>query len=107
MRLWLVQAPAASEPPFRSGSISLSFGGSGFLSLDSNWQALKKFGWYAFYMTFKMLRRRGQKHPISQEKFGELWNTFVRPLFISKEIWKCEPMPIGRAVCLNRARTVL
>lgn len=64
------------------------YGGNG------NWQALKKFGWHAFCMTSKMLRRRGQKHPISQEKFGELWKTFVRPPFISKEIWKCQPMLI-------------
>jgi len=52
------------------------------------------FGGYAFCMTFKMLRRRGQKHSINQEKFGELWNTFVRPPFIAQEIWKCEPMLI-------------
>lgn len=36
------------------------------------------FGGYAFCMTFKMLRRRGQKHSINQEKFGELWNTVYR-----------------------------
>ena len=65
-----------------------------YYGVNGNWQALKKFGWYAFCMTFKMLRRRGQKHPISQEKFGELWKTFVRPPFISQEIWKCEPMLI-------------
>lgn len=65
-----------------------------YYGVNGNWQALKKFGWYAFCMTFKMLRRRGQKHPISQEKFGELWKAFVRPPFISKEIWKCEPMLI-------------
>ena len=65
-----------------------------YYGVNGNWQALKKFGWYAFCMTLKMLRRRGQKHPISQEKFGELWETFVRPPFISKEIWKCEPMLI-------------
>lgn len=65
-----------------------------YYGVNGNWQALQKFGWYAFCMTFKMLRRRGQKRPISPEKFGELWNAFVRPPFISKEIWKCEPMLI-------------
>lgn len=65
-----------------------------YYGVNVNWQALKKFGWYAFCMTVKMLRRRGQKHPIRQKKFGELWKTFVRPPFISKGIWKCEPMLI-------------
>ena len=61
---------------------------------NSNWQSLKKFGWYAFCMTFNMQRRCEQKHSISQEKFGELWKAFMSPPVISKEILKCEPIPI-------------
>lgn len=57
-----------------------------YYGVNGNWKALRKFWGYAFCITFKMLRRRGQKRPISQEKFGELWNAFVRPPFISKEI---------------------
>ena len=30
-----------------------------YYGVNGNWQALKKFEWYAFYMTFKMLRHRG------------------------------------------------
>ena len=44
--------------------------------INDNWQALKKIEWYAFYMLFKVLRRRRQKHPINQVKFGALWETF-------------------------------
>ena len=40
------------------------------------------------------LRCGEQNYLLRQEKFGESWKAFVMVPFISKEIWKCEPMMI-------------
>ncbi len=65
-----------------------------YYGINGNSRALCKFRWYAMHATVKMLRRRGQRRPITYEKFLELWEKYVSPVSITKEIWKCKPMSI-------------
>lgn len=63
-----------------------------YYGVNGNARCLCKFRRYAMEATLRMLRRRGQKHPITWEKFLRLWDMFVGQAFISKEIWRCPPM---------------
>lgn len=65
-----------------------------YYGINGNARALCKFRWYVMRATVKMLRRRGQRRPITWKKFIELWSEYVAPVSITREIWKCKPMSI-------------
>ena len=58
-----------------------------YYGVSGNLRGLYKFYGYIKVMLFKALRRRGQKHKISWETFGKIWEIIPRPR-ICKDIWQ-------------------
>ena len=58
-----------------------------YYGVNGNYQMLSKVWHYLKYITHYALRRRGQKHPISWEKFSEIWKTFIMKPKICVTIW--------------------
>ena len=50
-----------------------------YYGINENMKAIVGFMWYVRRPTLWMLRRRGQKRPITAHRFVELWNRFVKP----------------------------
>ena len=59
-----------------------------YYGINENMKAIVGFMWYVRRPTLWMLRRRGQKRPITAHRFVELWNRFVKPPQITKSIWQ-------------------
>ena len=59
-----------------------------YYGINGNTKAIVGFMWYVHRTTLWMLRRRGQKRPITKQRFAELWNRFIKPPRITKSIWQ-------------------
>ena len=58
-----------------------------YYGVNGNFQMLYKVWVYLKHTTLHALRRRGQKHPISWEKFSEIWKSYIMPPRILVTIW--------------------
>lgn len=59
-----------------------------YYGINGNKKAIVGFVWYVQRTKLWMLRRRGQKRPITVQRFAELWKRFVKPPRITKSIWQ-------------------
>lgn len=59
-----------------------------YYGINGNIRSIMNFMWYVYRTTLWILRRRGQKRPITVQRFAELWNRFVKPARITKSIWQ-------------------
>ena len=59
-----------------------------YYGINGNTKQLKAFYHYVRYSYYRILRRRGQKHPIKYEDFNRIWNYYKTPkIKIYKNIW--------------------
>lgn len=59
-----------------------------YYGINGNTKSIVGFMWYVYRTTLWVLRRRGQKRPITVHRFDELWNRLVKPPRITKRIWQ-------------------
>ena len=59
-----------------------------YYGINGNMKAIVGFMWCVHRMTLLMLRRRGQKRPMTKQRFAELWDRFIKPPRITKTIWQ-------------------
>lgn len=62
-----------------------------YYGVNGNYRKIRKFADYVKVSTLKMLRRRGQKHPMTWERFNEIWRSYVKPVRIMVDIWGWKP----------------
>ena len=64
------------------------YGGNG------NLRSLYKFHDYMKYMTHKMLNRRSQRGYVTYEKFQRIWDYYVKPPRLTKNVWQWIPKTV-------------
>ncbi len=69
-------------------------GHANYYGVTTNYAAVSKFWEYTKESTLRMLRRRGQKKPITWAKFRPYWDMIVGRPSLRVDIWKCEPKMI-------------
>ncbi len=69
-------------------------GHANYYGVTTNYAAVSKFWEYAKESTLRMLRKRGQKKPITWAKFRPYWDMIVGRPSLRVDIWKCEPKMI-------------
>lgn len=62
-----------------------------YYGVNGNMRALDGFRHYVWEATYRMLKRRGQKHPVRFDKFVNLWDRFVAAPRIVTSVWGWRP----------------
>ena len=65
-----------------------------YYGVNGNLRSLYKFHDYMMQMTHKMLSRRSQRGYMTYEKFQRLWDYYVAPPKITKDIWQWIPKTV-------------
>ena len=58
-----------------------------YYGINGNFKEVQDFYNYARNMTHKILGRRSQRGYIKVEEFNEIWQTYIKPPHITKQIW--------------------
>ena len=69
-------------------------GHCGYYGVNGNLRSLYKFHDYMMQMTRRMLNRRSQRGSVSYEKFQKIWDYYVAPPKITKDIWQWKPKTV-------------
>ena len=69
-------------------------GHCGYYGVNGNLRSLYKFHDYMMQMTCRMLSRRSQRGSVSYEKFLKIWDYYVMPPKITKDIWQWKPKTV-------------
>ena len=65
-----------------------------YYGVNGNLRSLYKFHDYMKYMTHKMLNRRSQRGYVTYKKFQRIWDYYVTPPKITKDIWQWIPKTV-------------
>lgn len=65
-----------------------------YYGVNGNLRSLYKFHDYMKQMTHKMLNRRSQKGYVTNEKFQRVWDYYVAPPKLTKDIWQWIPKTV-------------
>ena len=63
-----------------------------YYGVNGNSKMLYKFWVYVKEQCYKMLNRRSQKRSMSYEAFERIWDYYVKPPRLTKDIWTWKPM---------------
>ena len=69
-------------------------GHCGYYGVSGNLRFLYKFHDYMMQTTRKMLNRRSQRGCVTYEKFQKIWDYYVTPPKITKDIWHWKPKTV-------------
>jgi len=73
---------------------TLRFRNCGYYGVNGNLRSLYKFHDYMMQSTRKMLNRRSQRGRVTYEKFQRIWDYYVTPPKITKDIWQWKPKTV-------------
>lgn len=65
-----------------------------YYGISGNFKAIHGFSDYVKRMTFKMLNRRSQRRGMKYTKFKRMWDYYVSPVHITRDIWHMTPMTV-------------
>lgn len=93
-KAWLRSRMIRSMPETMERVSAIIRGHCGYYGVNGNLRSLYKFHDYMMQMTRRMLNRRSQRGSVSYEKFRKIWDYYVAPPKITKDIWQWKPKTV-------------
>ena len=93
-KAWLRSRMIRPIPETMEKVAAIIRGHCGYYGVNGNLRSLYKFHDYMMQMTRKMLNRRSQRGSVTYEKFRRIWDYYVAPPKITKDIWHWKPKTV-------------
>ena len=93
-KAWLRTRMTRPIPETMEKVAAIIRGHCGYYGVNGNLRSLYKFHDYMKQMTHKMLNRRSQKGYVTYGKFQRIWDYYVAPPKITKDIWRWIPKTV-------------
>ena len=93
-KAWLRSRMIRPIPETMEKVAAIIRGHCGYYGVSGNLRSLYKFHDYMMQTTRKMLNRRSQRGRVTYEKFQRIWDYYVTPPKITKDIWQWKPKTV-------------
>lgn len=93
-KAWLRSKMIRPIPETMEKVAAIIRGHCGYYGVNGNLRSLYKFHDYMMQSTRKMLNRRSQRGRVQYEKFQRIWDYYVTPPKITKDIWQWKPKTV-------------
>ena len=93
-KAWLRSRMIRPIPETMEKVAAIIRGHCGYYGVNGNLRSLYKFHDYMMQMTRRMLNRRSQRGSLTYEKFRRIWDYYVTPPKITKDIWRWKPKTV-------------
>lgn len=93
-KAWLRSKMIRPIPETMEKVAAIIRGHCGYYGVNGNLRSLYKFHDYMMQSTRKMLNRRSQRGRVTYEKFQRIWDYYVTPPKITKDIWQWKPKTV-------------
>ena len=93
-KAWLRSRMIRPIPETMEKVAAIIRGHCGYYGVNGNLRSLYKFHDYMMQATRKMLNRRSQRGRVTYEKFQRIWDYYVTPPKITKDIWHWKPKTV-------------
>ena len=93
-KAWLRSRMIRPIPETMEKVAAIIRGHCGYYGVSGNLRFLYKFHDYMMQTTRKMLNRRSQRGCVTYEKFQKIWDYYVTPPKITKDVWHWKPKTV-------------
>ena len=93
-KAWLRTRMIRPIPETMTRVAAIIRGHCNYYGINGNLRSLYKFHDYMKQTTHKMLNRRSQKGYVTYEKFQRIWDYYVAPPKLTKDIWQGIPKTV-------------